>query len=355
MTPRERIMAAINHQPLDHLPCDIWATPEVWQMLQDHFGTEDRFEIWECLGIDGIVQCPVQYTGRDRTLPDGTQTGIWGARYRTIELRTGGVYQEQVFYPLKDVTDPKELDDFNWEDPADYDYAAAAESCRQHHDGHCVIGGYIAPFVDLWTLFGQETALLNLVLRPGLIEAALDRTMAYRMDLHRRLFEATGCNMDMCQVTDDFGGQNGLVMNKKTIETIFWPHYREAIRLCKEYNLKVFHHDDGGMYDIIADLCEMGVDVLNPVQWRCQGMDRAKMKAQFGDHLCFHGAVDTQQVMPFGTPEEVREEVRENVRLLASDGTGYIVAPCHNIQSGTPLENVLALYDEIRISGDMSR
>ena len=353
MTPRERILAAINHQLLDRLPCDIWATEEVWKLLREHFETEDRFEIWESLGIDGIVECPLRYVGQDRALPDGTETGIWGARYRTIKLRTGGVYQEQISYPLKDVTDPKALEDFNWEDPADYDYAAAAAFCEQHHGEHCVMGGYIAPFVDLWILFGLETALLNLARHPELVEAVLERAMAYRLEQHRRLFAATREHLDVCQVTDDFGSQRGLIMSKKTIESIFWPHYREAIRLGKQYDLKVFHHDDGGIYDIIPDLCELGVDVLNPIQWPCRGMDRAKLKAEFGDHLCFHGAVDTQRVMAFGTPQEVREEVRANIRLLASDGTGYIVAPCHNIQSGTPLENVLAMYDEIRVSGDM--
>ena len=73
------------------------------------------------------------------------------------------------------------------------------------------------------------------------------------------------------------------------------------------------------------------------------------MKAEFGDRLCFHGAVDTQAIMAFGTPQDVRQEVRDNLRLLGGDGTGYIIAPCHNIQSGSPLENVLAMYDEIQV------
>jgi uroporphyrinogen decarboxylase len=90
----------------------------------------------------------------------------------------------------------------------------------------------------------------------------------------------------------------------------------------------------------------MGIDLLNPVQWTCPGMDMVELKHDFGDRICFHGAVDNQHVMPFGTPEEVRAEVRHCIDALASDGTGYILAPCHNLQGHTPLENILAMYDE---------
>ncbi len=347
MTPRERLLAAIRHQPVDRLPCDIWATGEVWGMLGEHFQEEDPLKIRDLLGIDGICGAGAPYTRQKSASPEGTPVGLWGAWGRTITLPTGGTYHEQAFYPLKHVTDLRELDDFDWEDPSDYDFAAVRETAERLHGRFVVEAGYIAPFVDLWTLFGQETALLNLALRPELIEAVLDRTMAYRLAQHRLLFEACRGVIDLTQVTDDFGSQNGLVMSHATIRSLFWPHYRNAIKLAREYGLVVFHHDDGGMFEIIGDLVEMGVDVLNPIQWRCAGMDRARMKAEYGDRLCFHGGVDTQYTMAFGTAEDVRREVRENIRLLGSDGTGYIVAPCHNIQSGTPLENVLALYAEI--------
>jgi uroporphyrinogen decarboxylase len=347
MTPRERILAAIRHEPVDRLPCDIWATGEVWEMLQAYFQEEDPLKIRDLLGIDGIVGAGAPSTRQRSESPEGTPVGLWGAWGRKVVLPTGGSYFEQVYYPLKEVTDPRQLEDFDWESPADYDFAAAREACARLHGRFVVESGYIAPFVDLWTLFGQETALLNLALRPELIEAVLARTMAYRLEQHRLLFEACRGVMDITQVTDDFGCQNGLVMSRATIASLFWPHYREAIKLAKEFGLIVFHHDDGGMFEIIGDLVEMGVEVLNPIQWRCAGMDRARMKAEFGDRLCFHGAVDTQSIMAFGAAEDVRREVRENIRLLGSDGTGYIVAPCHNIQSGTPLENVLAMYEEI--------
>ena len=89
----------------------------------------------------------------------------------------------------------------------------------------------------------------------------------------------------------------------------------------------------------------MGIDVLNPIQWRCPGMEQAGLARDFGEQLCFHGGMDNQQTLPFGTPEEVRAEVAYNLSTLGKDGTGYILAPCHNIQPNTSLENIVAMYD----------
>ena len=94
------------------------------------------------------------------------------------------------------------------------------------------------------------------------------------------------------------------------------------------------------------DLVTMGIDMLNPIQWVCPGMDRVEPKKEFGNRVCFHGAVENQRILPFGTPEEVRAEVRDCIDMLAIDGTGYMLAPCHALQANTPIENILAVYDE---------
>ena len=107
----------------------------------------------------------------------------------------------------------------------------------------------------------------------------------------------------------------------------------------------VFTHSDGAVRPIIPDLIEIGMDVLNPIQWRCKGMEREGLKRDFGDRVIFHGGVDNQHTIPFGTVEEVRREVRDNLRILG-EGGGYILAPCHNIQSVGPAENVVAMYEE---------
>jgi uroporphyrinogen decarboxylase len=107
----------------------------------------------------------------------------------------------------------------------------------------------------------------------------------------------------------------------------------------------VFFHSDGAINQIIPDMIGIGIDILNPIQWRCRDMDRAQLKRDYGDKVIFHGAMDNQQTLPFGSTEDVRAEVRENINTLGRSG-GYILAPCHNIQPITPTGNILAMYHE---------
>jgi uroporphyrinogen decarboxylase len=107
---------------------------------------------------------------------------------------------------------------------------------------------------------------------------------------------------------------------------------------------RVFHHSDGAIRDILPDLIDAGIDILNPIQWRCRGMDRGRLKSDFGDRVVLHGGVDNQLTLPFGAPADVEREVAENLQLLGSGG-GYVLAPCHNIQPNTPVENVLTMYE----------
>ena len=128
------------------------------------------------------------------------------------------------------------------------------------------------------------------------------------------------------------------------IREYFLPHMKELMNLVHDAGAYVMTHSDGAVRKIIPDLIEIGLDVLNPVQWRCNGMERKGLKRDFGDKIIFHGAMDNQWTMPFGSPDDVCQEVVENFRILGANG-GYILAPCHNLQAITPVENVLAMYE----------
>jgi len=165
-------------------------------------------------------------------------------------------------------------------------------------------------------------------------------------DHHRRMFQACEGLIDVTQVTDDYGMQTGPLMGLETFRGFYRPHLQRFIDLAREFGIRVFHHDDGAIRDFLPDMAEMGIDVLNPIQWRCPGMEIEALKRDFGDSMCFHGGIDNQQTLPFGSAADVRAEVRRCIDVLAADGTGYVVAPCHNIQANTPVENILAMYDE---------
>jgi len=350
MTSRERILAAINHQPVDRVPTDIWATTEVWDKLRARFGSDEQ--VREALHIDGIVDVRPAYIGpplppcpADAGLDYKVYYGVWGAELQWLGHGTGR-YLEQVNYPFAAVQTVDDLKRCPWPSADWFDYAGLCALAGQHHATRAVQCGYMAPVYLHNLLRGMEQSMLDLAAEPDLTHELLRRVCDFEYERHRRMFEAAPGLIDVAQVTDDLASQTGPLFSLKSYREFYRPHHLRFIKLCREFGIRVFHHDDGGMRPFLPDLVDLRIDILNPVQWSCPGMELAALKRDFGKRICFHGGVENQKILPFGTPEEVRAEVRHCIDALAIDGTGYILAPCHNLQSLTPLENILALYDE---------
>lgn len=344
MTSRERVLAAIDHRPFDRVPTDIWMTDEVRRKLVDHFGSMERAE--EVLRIDGMPGVAPTYVGP--TVPDlgpDESTNFWGMRFRNVQYATG-VYAEQYHHPLALAKTTKDLDAYPWPSEDWFDYSGIAAAARKLHERKVVSAGYMAPFYYHNLLRGLERSLTDPHDDPGLTHEILERIGRFFYEHHRRIFESADGLVDVSQVTDDYGSQTGPLISLETFREFYRPWLQRFIDLCHGFGVKVFHHDDGAIRPFLTDLCRMGIDILNPVQHTCPGMDLEGLKRDFGDRLCFHGAIDNQRVLPFGSAEEVRAEVRHAIDALASDGTGYILAPCHNIQAVTPIENIVAMYEE---------
>lgn len=158
--------------------------------------------------------------------------------------------------------------------------------------------------------------------------------------------------VDIVLTGDDFGTQRGMLIYPQIWRRIFKPRYARVFRELKELNpaIKIAYHSCGSIVPIIPDLIEIGLDILNPLQPRAAGMDGKILKKKYGDRLSFFGAIDEQKVLPFKSPEEVKEEVRVKISDLAPGG-GYILAPAHNIQPDTPLENIFAMYEAVNEHG----
>jgi uroporphyrinogen decarboxylase len=202
-------------------------------------------------------------------------------------------------------------------------------------------------------LRGLEQSLIDPLLDPEFTHYLIGRISNFFYDYHRRIFESCQGRIDVAEVTDDLGSQTGPLISLDLYKEFYAPHHKRFIDLCHEFGVKVFHHDDGSCRQFLPLLVEMGIDILNPIQWTCPGMDMVELKAEFGSRVCFHGAIDNQRILPFGTPEEVRAEVRHCIDSLGSNGTGYILAPCHNLQVNTPVANIIAMYDEAWKYGKM--
>jgi uroporphyrinogen decarboxylase len=341
MTPRERWLATIKRAPVDRIPTDFWGTPEVVQRLMTELGCSAEDDLWRKLGIDRTHGIAPRYIG-----PDLSGTSMWGIKTRTQVVADGqGTYHEVDYSPLAHMEDPSELDGFPWPSPDWFDYSSIQADLARISEWP-VCGGTFEPFYLYCGMRGLERAYLDLAESPDFLEKALEKIFEFHHEYIRRILEAAGKDGGIlfCYVAEDLGSQTSLLFSRKTIERFFIPRMRAMIDLAHSYGVLAFHHDDGAIREIIPRLLEIGVDILNPVQWRCTGMERDGLKRDFGGRITFHGGVDNQYTLPFGTPEEVRREVRENIRILGKGG-GYVLAPCHNIQPITPVENILAMYE----------
>lgn len=344
MNHRERILAVLRHQPVDRLPTDIWATEEVWALLRRHLGAHDNLAVMDALDIDGIMGIAPPYIGPPHRVAGGIFYDEWGMGSRVQEYGSG-VYSEQVVFPLANITTVEELEAWDWPSPDWYDYARLPELAAEHPE-RAIQLGYTAIFFWHNKLRGLEQSLMDPLLNPELTHALVRKVAEFMAEYHRRCFEATKGLVQLTQVTDDYGSQTGLLISPAIFDSFYRPAVQAAIDMAKAYGLYVFHHDDGDCRRLLPRLTEMGIDLLNPIQWRCGNWDLAQLKADYGQKLTFHSAVDNQQTLPFGSALDVRREVRHLIEVLGGDGTGFIIAPCHNLQSVTPVENILALYDE---------
>jgi len=185
---------------------------------------------------------------------------------------------------------------------------------------------------------------MDLVLHPDIVHYCLDKLFELCYENTRRIYEAIPGKVMITYVAEDLGSQEDLLCSPDHIREFFLPRMKRMMDLAHSAGAYVFHHSDGAVRKIIPDMIEAGIDVLNPVQWRCKGMEREGLKRDFGDRVVFHGGVDNQYTLAFGSVEEVRREVIDDLRILG-EGGGYILAPCHNIQAVGPPENVVAMYE----------
>ena len=338
MSGRERWLAVLNRKLPDRVPLDYWATPEVTAMLCQHLGC-DFDTVCERLHID----LPLTVEGRYVGPPLAADSDVFGIRRKAVDYG-GGVYLEVTNAPLAgfDSVDAIEAH-YRWPNPDWWDYGHLPEAVRgQEH--RIIRGGGSEPMWTYKALRGEEQAFMDLLLYPEIVRYCLDKLfdLAYQDTL--RIFEAIPGQVSITYVAEDLGGQESLLYSPKQIRAFLLPGMKRMMDLTRQHGSCVFTHTDGAVRGAIPDLIGIGMQVLNPIQWACPGMDREGLKRDFGSQIVFHGAVENQRILPFGRVEEVRQEVLDNIRILGAGG-GYILAPCHNIQPVTPPENIAAVYE----------
>lgn len=339
MTPRERWAAVLERRTPDRVPMDYWATEETSALLRKRLGCRTTRQALEKLHVDFVVKAVPEYTGPKLR----RRTDVFGCRYRLVDYGTGA-YSECIGHPLAGFRSAAEIErHYQWPSPDWWDYRRLKRGVKGQ-EIYPLRGGGSEPFLTYKYLRGQEQAFIDLVENPEIVRLCLGRLFDLAYENARRIYEALPGRVMLSYVAEDLGGQTGLMFSPAHIREFLLPGMKRMIALAREAGAYVFHHDDGNCRRIIPDMIEAGIDILNPIQWRIPGMDRESLKAEFGGRVVFHGAVDNQLTLPFGTADDVRREVIDNLEILGRGG-GYILAPCHNIQPLTPVENIITLYE----------
>ena len=277
-------------------------------------------------------------------MPDGTFYDRLGTHRRLVN-NGFCTYDEYASFPLADIEDVSELDDYEWwPNPDHYDYEGLSKKIGNAHDTYYIkleTGGI---YEFAWALRGMEQFMIDMLTEPEIAAGIMNRLTDFFCEYIRRCMEAAGDKFDMVYTYDDIASQNGLLFSKELWRELVRPCHERLNKVIHSYGKKVMYHSCGAVYPLIGELADNGMDVLNPLQPLAAGMDFTKIKTEFGKRLCFHGGIDIQQMLPHGTPDEVRAAVRSAIDRLGPDG--YILTSAHHIQADTPVENILAMYDE---------
>ncbi|MBN2088178.1 uroporphyrinogen-III decarboxylase-like protein [candidate division KSB1 bacterium] len=339
MNSLERWLAVINHEIPDRVPTDFWSTEEVLYRLLKDLKCAQEDDLWRKLYIDKLHVIEAKYIGP--TKPD-----LWNLEYRAVTYANeAGTYKEVISHPLAFAQTVDDLNQFDWPSPDWYDYSHLHEEAEAlHYAGWPVRCGSFEPFLLYCQLRGMEQSFMDLVLNPELAHALLKRIFDFYYTYIARQFESAGKgNVEICYVAEDLGTQTGLLMSEELIDEFLKPNMKKMIDLTHAFGASAFHHSDGAVRPLIPGMLAIGIDFLNPIQWRCPGMERQQLKDDFGEKIVFHGAVDNQFTLPYGTIDDVIAEVKENIDVLGQRG-GYVLAPCHNIQTITSTEKIVAMY-----------
>ena len=260
-----------------------------------------------------------------------------------------GLYFSRIMSPLAGVDSPSVIDSFDFHEfvPGEKEWLAS-ESARLQGEKYAVLGQFGGNFFERGNrMFGMEDFLVKLLTDQKFVHHFFKRLLEATIEDFDKYYKAVGNCVDVIQLNDDLGSQDGPLISEDLYTSMLKPYQRELYGYIRnKSNMKIFLHSCGGIYEFIPHFIEMGVDILNPVQYSAKNMDPLRLKQDFGHDIVFWGGgCDAQRVLQHGTVREVREEARRMIDIFAPGG-GFVFSQVHNLQPNTPPENIAAMYEE---------
>jgi len=373
MTSRERVLTALQHERPDRVPIVIGASNATglkmrpYQRLKSLLGIQSADNYlydWPELGTANPDEATLQRLHSDvRGVHDRFPERVylqnhrrpahapfyddWGAGSTEIEP---GVWFPGL-HPLSEAQAIDELERYPWPDMNDPTRIAhvrqyAQRLADENHYAILATPWLLFPFERAFALQGMDRFLLNMALNPDFAQALLLKIAGLCKMLMGNFLAELGENVDIIKIGDDLGTQESLLISPQMYRRVLKPVHADYIAFIKQRtHAKVFFHTDGDVFDLVEDFIEIGVDILNPIQTSAGKMSHlAELKKRYGKRIVLCGAIDTHHILPFGSPAEVRQEVRRVIEALAHDG-GYLLGAVHTIMDEVPPENILAMVD----------
>jgi len=332
MTRKERVVQALNHRSPDVCPWTIGFTIPAARKMAEHYG-DVHFE--RTLGNHFAMVEPTPAASWVEIEPDYWRDQFGVVWNRTVDADIGN--------PDHAVLGDGDLDNLIFPDPHDpARYAPLAAFCETHKDDFLVGAIGFSLFERAWTLRGMEQLLVDMVTDAAFVEALLEKITEWDLAVIEHMCEYP---FDAIHTGDDWGQQHGLIMGPDLWRKFIKPCVQRIYACSKSHGKFVSIHSCGDISAVLGDLIDVGLDMFNPFQ--PEVMDVEQVKREYGKHLTFHGGISTQQTLPYGTPDDVRAEVKRRIATIGVDG-GYVCAPAHGIPGDVPVENMVALIETLQ-------
>ena len=365
MNRRERVLNAIHHQETDFVPYNFHAVPAVWENVCQHYGLADTHAALEFIG-NHIVK-----VGSDFNYdPWASQVGqvkltLSGGPVHTDLDEAGGLHRDEfgcvwdrrgslphpVAYPLGEAGDPAAaLKGYTLPQPYREGRFDQAKTLVERYRGQVFLFGKLgmALFERAWSIRGMTQLLMDMAERPAFVEELLDRILhEWNLPI---IEQQLALGVDGFYFADDWGTRTGLMFSPAMWRRFIKPRLAVMVRHCREAGVVVGQHSDGAVAELFPDLIEIGLQVYNPLSPSV--MDPATYKDKYGHALAFYGGIDVEHTLPFGSPHEVRQEMRSMAEMMGRGG-GYILQSSHTILEDVPMENVVAYIEEARSMAGM--
>ncbi len=353
MDSKQRVMTAILRQQPDRVPLDFSANNDTLCRLKADLQISDLRGLLEYLHVDildirGVIDPvfvgPIPY----EHVKDGIKENFWGMRTKKMDTVTG-VEDSYCDFVLGGCQTVKELEEHLWPSPDWFDFSHMPSQLAEWNDFAVMASG-----ASIWQhasfLRSLDNLLMDMAAAPDMAEFIMDKFTDFYLGYFDKMFKAADGRIDIFRIADDLGMQDRLLISPSQFDFFIAPRLKKLVDLAHSYDIKVMFHSCGAIEPLISKLIETGVDILDPIQVKAAGMQPDVLKKLYGDQICFHGAIDTQFVLPKGTPALVAETVEEMINVLGRNG-GYILSPSHVLQTDVSTENIKSLYLTAREKG----